>query len=60
MVRMAVRSFSTWSKVEIVTFDVPSYRGLRLPMEKYFPTWVLPEKHPLLKAGENAYRSVFG
>ena len=22
-------------------------------------TWALPEKHPLVKSGENAYRSVF-
>jgi putative selenium metabolism hydrolase len=49
----------TRAKIEIVEYDKPSYRGLRLPMKKSFPTWALPEKHPLLEAGQNAYRSVF-
>lgn len=49
----------TRAKIEIVEYDRPSYRGLRLPMEKYFPTWALPENHPLVGAAEEAYRSVF-
>lgn len=49
----------TRAKIEIVEYDKPSYRGLRLPMEKYFPTWALPESHPLIGAAENAYKSVF-
>lgn len=49
----------TKAKIEIVPFDKPSYRGLRLPMEKYFPTWLLPEDHPLISAAEGAYKSIF-
>ena len=49
----------TRAKIEIVECDEPSYRGLRLPMEKYFPTWALEEGHPLIEAVENSYRSVF-
>lgn len=49
----------TKAKIEIVNYDKPSYRGLRLPMEKYFPTWLMPEDHPLLQAAEGAYRSIF-
>jgi putative selenium metabolism hydrolase len=49
----------TRAKIEVVQYDKPSYRGLRLPMEKLFPTWVLPEEHPLMVAAGNAYRSVF-
>jgi putative selenium metabolism hydrolase len=49
----------TRAKVEVVEYDQPSYRGLRLPMEKYFPTWTLPEDHPLIQASEGAYKSVF-
>jgi putative selenium metabolism hydrolase len=49
----------TRAKVEIVSFDSASYRGLRVPMEKFFPTWVLPEEHGLIRAAEAAYRSVF-
>ncbi len=49
----------TRAKIEIVSYDKPSYRGLRLPLEKYFPTWVIPENHPLITAAEGAYKSVF-
>ena len=30
-------------EIEILNYDVPSYTGLRYPMEKYYPTWVLDE-----------------
>ncbi len=49
----------TRAKIEVVQYDKPSYRGLRLPMDKYFPTWSLPEDHPLLGAASDAYRGVF-
>lgn len=49
----------TRAKVEIVEYDAASYRGLRLPMEKYFPTWMLEESHPLIDAAEKAYKSVY-
>ncbi|MBI3178223.1 MAG: YgeY family selenium metabolism-linked hydrolase [Deltaproteobacteria bacterium] len=49
----------TRAKIEVVQFDKPSYRGLRLPIEKFFPTWMLPENHPLIESAENAYKSVF-
>ena len=29
-------------------------------MDKYFPTWTLPEDHPVLAAGAAAYRAVTG
>ncbi len=56
-VREACRG--TRAKIEIVEYEQPSYRGLRLPMEKYFPTWQLAADHPLVAAAEGAYRSVF-
>ena len=49
----------TRAKIEVVEYDQPSYRGLRLPMEKFFPAWQLPAAHPLMVAAESAYRSVF-
>ncbi len=49
----------TRAKIEVISYDRPSYRGLRLPMEKYFPTWTLPENHPLVEAAGRAYKSVF-
>ena len=38
------------AEIEIPTYDVPSYTGLRYPMEKYYPTWVLEESDPLAVA----------
>ncbi|OFZ18703.1 MAG: selenium metabolism hydrolase [Bdellovibrionales bacterium GWB1_55_8] len=47
-------------KVEILTYDRPSYKGKVLVTEKYFPTWVLPEEHPLVQAGARAAEGVLG
>lgn len=49
----------TRAKIEVIQYDRPSYRGLRLPMEKWFPTWQIEEDHPLMQAADSAYRSVF-
>lgn len=49
----------TRAKIEVVEYDQPSYRGLRLPMEKFFPSWSLPENHPLVDSADQAFRSVF-
>jgi putative selenium metabolism hydrolase len=38
------------AEIEILRYDTPSYTGLRHPMEKYYPTWVLGESHPLAQA----------
>ena len=38
------------AEMEILNYDMPSYTGLRYPMEKYYPTWVLEENHPLAQA----------
>jgi putative selenium metabolism hydrolase len=47
------------AEIEILTYDVPSYTGLRYPMEKYYPTWVLEESHPLAQAAVCAYRGLW-
>jgi len=46
-------------KVEILTYERPSYKGHVLPMEKYYPTWKLPENHDLVQAGADAFKSLF-
>ncbi len=38
------------AEIEILTYDTPSYTGLVYPMEKYYPTWVLPESHAVTQA----------
>ena len=48
------------AEVEILNYDVPSYTGLRYPMEKYYPTWVLEESHPLAQAAVSARIAALG
>jgi putative selenium metabolism hydrolase len=47
------------AEVEILTYDTPSYTGLRYPMEKYYPTWVLAESDPLTRAAVSTYRALW-
>jgi putative selenium metabolism hydrolase len=46
--------------VAIVKMDEPSHTGYRKPCEEYFPPWYLPEDHPLVQAGAEAYRLALG
>ena len=48
------------AEVVVLDYAVPSWRGLSYPTRKYYPTWLLPEDHPLLVAGTSAYRQLFG
>ena len=36
------------AEVVVLDYAVPSWRGLTYPTKKYYPTWLLPEHHPLL------------
>ena len=47
------------AEVEILNYDTPSYTGLRYPMEKYYPTWVLDEAHPLAQAAIATYEALW-
>ena len=47
------------AEVEILNYDTPSYTGLRYPMEKYYPTWVLDEAHPLAQAAIATYEMLW-
>jgi len=38
---------------------VTTYTGYQIECTDYFPSWVLPEEHPLVQAGVAAYRGVF-
>lgn len=42
------------AKVEVLQYEAVCYTGLKVGQEKYFPTWVLPEKHKLVQAGVKA------
>jgi len=47
------------AEIEILQYDRPSYTGLRYPMEKYYPTWVLEEEHPVTQAAVGTYRALW-
>jgi len=40
-------------------YDKPSYTGVCYPAEKYFPSWVMDEQHPIVQAARTTYRKVF-
>ncbi len=48
------------AEVSLLTYDSPSYTGYRPKWEKYFPTWVLEEDHPLVQAGVRCGERLFG
>ncbi|MFQ5914575.1 MAG: YgeY family selenium metabolism-linked hydrolase [Nitrospinota bacterium] len=47
-------------KVQVLEYVTRSYTGQAVRTEKYFPTWVLPESHPLVRAGVQAGRLILG
>jgi len=48
------------AEVELLQYDATSWRGTRASQEKYFPTWVLEENHPLVKGVAEAAAEVLG
>lgn len=43
-----------------LTYREAAYTGKVYPMEKYYPTWTLPEDSPYLHHAKSAYRELFG
>ena len=56
----AVKKYGNDVTVSMYQYDRPSYTGLVYPIECYFPTWVIPEDHPVTKAMEETYKSLYG
>jgi putative selenium metabolism hydrolase len=48
------------AEIEVLKYATPSYTGLVYPTEKYYPTWVLEESHPLVQAGVHTYEALHG
>jgi len=46
-------------KVEVLYYEETAYTGLKYGMEKYFPTWKIPEDHKVVQTGVKAYRGLF-
>jgi putative selenium metabolism hydrolase len=57
-IKRLVRGPST--KVEVLRYQSASYTGLVLPMEKYYPSWMLDEKHLLVQSAAETYEQLFG
>ncbi len=46
--------------VEVLHYEEEAYTGLRYGMEKYYPTWVIPEDHESVTRGVDVYTDLFG
>jgi putative selenium metabolism hydrolase len=46
--------------LELLRYDGTAYTGLTLSIDKYFPTWVVPEDHPAVRAGVEAAQRALG
>jgi putative selenium metabolism hydrolase len=47
------------ASVFIPYYDERAYTGLRYGMEKYYPTWKLPEDHRIVQIGTEVYQALF-
>ena len=47
-------------QVEELYYDTPSYTGFTFPVDKYYPAWALEEGHPLVQAGQQTIRALWG
>ena len=56
----SVKKYGGDVTVSMYEYDSPSYTGLVYPIECYFPTWVIPEDHPVTKALEETYTKLYG
>jgi putative selenium metabolism hydrolase len=46
-------------RVEELHYDTPSYTGFVFPVDKYYPAWVLDEKHSLVQAGQKTIQTLW-
>lgn len=47
------------AKVELLHYEETAYTGLKYGMEKYYPTWKIPEDHEVVKVGVEAFQQLF-
>jgi len=56
----AVKKYGDDVVVSMYEYKRPSWTGCVYPIECYFPTWVIPEDHPVTRALEEAYHGLYG
>ena len=59
-VKDAIKKAQIEATVEVLKYNTPSYTGLVYEIDKYYPTWVLPENHVVCKAAVKNYKDVLG
>ena len=47
------------SKVDVLQYFEKSYTGLKYGMEKYYPTWIIPEDHKIIRTGIETFQGLF-
>ncbi len=47
------------AEVEVLNYEERSFTGLTYGMEKYYPTWQIPETHPVIQAGAKVFQDLF-
>ncbi len=47
------------AKVTVLDYLETAYTGLEYGMEKYFPTWKIPEDHKVVQTGVKTYKKLF-
>jgi putative selenium metabolism hydrolase len=48
------------ARVEMLNFLEKAYTGLEYGMEKYYPSWRIPQDHELVKIGGKTFKNLFG
>ncbi len=48
------------AKVVVPYYHQKGWTGLEYGMEQYYPTWLLPENHPMVRTGVDAFTGLFG
>lgn len=48
------------AKVDTLHYEETTFTGLTYGMEKYYPTWMIPESHDVVQAGARTFRKLFG
>lgn len=48
------------AKVEVLSYSVKAYTGLEYDIDKYFPTWQLPEEDEVVQKGIKTFFDLFG
>jgi len=46
-------------KVEVLNYEEKAWTGLTYGMEKYYPTWKIPEDHEIVQTGLKTFRNLF-